>query len=60
MHVQLRHHVAERGDVELVASGDILQRRAVAAISPISCTCSFLEIDEFDTPDRRGTRSSQG
>jgi hypothetical protein len=61
MDVELRHHIAERRDVDLVAAGERLERAAAWAISLISCACSIMSRSVISTARcRRGTSSSQG
>ena len=49
MHVQLRHLVAERGDVELVAFGDGFERaRRGGDFAQQLDLRVFVEVDEFD------------
>ena len=61
MHMQLRHHVAERGDIELLAFGDGFERARRGGDFAQSCTCSSCSRSMSSTrPGRRGTRISQG
>ena len=49
MHVQLRHLISERGDIELFALGDIFQRaRRCGDFAEQLHLRILLEIDEFD------------
>ncbi len=49
MHMQLRHLIAERGYVELVAPGDVFQRACGRGDLPEQLHLRvFLEIDELD------------
>ena len=61
MDVQLRHDVAERRDVDLVAAGERLERAAgVGDLAHQLRLLGRVEVDDLDGPGRRGTSSSQG
>ena len=61
MDVQLRHQIAEGCDVQFVALGNFLQKRATRLTSVINCACPTSSRSMISTAStRRGTSSSQG
>ncbi len=61
VHMQLRHLVAERGDVKLLAFGDGFERaRRGSNFAQQLDLRVFFQVDDSTSPGRRGTRISQG
>ncbi len=59
--MQLRDHVAERGDIELGTGGDGFERAGgVGDLAEQLDLLVFLQVDDFDERRLRGTRISHG